>query len=186
MSVLGDALGFLTDFGLFDVILPFLLVFAVVFGILEKTKILGSEKIGDTEYTRKNLNAIVAFVLGLLVVAATKIVGVINQALPRISLLVVVSLSFLLAIGIFMKDGNDLYERLGKNWLVFLMITMFIVVVLIFMSVIPANANQTWLDYAIDFVINYWDGTLFSSLVLFGIFIWAIMYITKSPKKDKD
>src|SRR3989344_5829629 len=94
MSVLGDALGFLTDFGLFDVILPFLLVFAVVFGILEKTRILGSEKIGDTEYTRKNLNAIVAFVLGLLVVAATKIVGVINQALPRISLLIVVSLSF--------------------------------------------------------------------------------------------
>ena len=87
-----------------------------------------------------------------------------------------------------MKDGNDLYERLGKNWLVVLMITMFIVVVLIFMSVIPVNANQTWLDYAIDFVINYWDGTLFSSLVLFGIFIWAIMYITKSPssKNGKD
>jgi len=45
MSVLGDALGFLTDFGLFDVILPFLLVFAVVFGILEKTRILVLKKL---------------------------------------------------------------------------------------------------------------------------------------------
>jgi len=185
MSVLSDALEFLRDFGLFDIILPFLLVFAVVFGILEKTKILGTEKVGDHEYSRKNLNAIVSFVLGLLVVAATKIVGVINQALPRISLLVVVSLSFILSIGLFMKPGDTIYDKLGGRWLTFLMIGMFIAVVLIFLSVIPANANQSWLDYGFEFVKEFWSGTLISSIILFAIIIWAIMYIT-SPKSESE
>ena len=117
MSVLGNALDFLREFGIFDVILPFLLVFAVVFGILEKTRILGEETIGKVSYPRKNLNAIVAFVMAMLVVAAIKIVAVINAALPQISLLIIVSLSFLLMIGIFMKPDNTLYDKLNKGWL---------------------------------------------------------------------
>ena len=185
VTPLGKAIEFFREFGLFDVVLPFLLVFAVVFGILEKTKILGTEKVGDHEYSRKNLNAIVSFVLGLLVVAATKIVGVINQALPRISLLVVVSLSFILSIGLFMKPGDTIYDKLGGRWLTFLMIGMFIAVVLIFLSVIPANANQSWLDYGFEFVKEFWSGTLISSIILFAIIIWAIMYIT-SPKSESE
>ena len=187
MSVLSNALDFLKDFGLFDVILPFLLVFAVVFGILEKTKILGTEKVGEHEYSRKNLNAIVSFVLGLLVVAATKIVGVISNALPRVSLLIIVSLSFILSIGIFMKPGDDnLFERLNK-WLPYLMILMFVAVILIFLSVIPVSENQSWLEYGFDFVAQYWSGTLISSLILFGVMIWAISWITRSgePKGNK-
>ena len=34
----------LVDLGVYDVILPFLLVFTIVFAILEKTKVLGLEK----------------------------------------------------------------------------------------------------------------------------------------------
>ncbi|MBI2652090.1 hypothetical protein HYX00_01375, partial [Candidatus Woesearchaeota archaeon] len=43
-----------------DVLLPFLLIFVIVFAILQKTKILGDSK--------KNLNVVVAIVVGLLVV----------------------------------------------------------------------------------------------------------------------
>src|SRR3989344_6435799 len=45
-----------------DFVYPFLLVFFIVFAILEKTKVLGSEK--------KQINAFVAFVIGLIFVAA--------------------------------------------------------------------------------------------------------------------
>ena len=55
-TVLGGAVDFLQDFGFFDVVLPFLLVFTLVFGILEKTKIFGTEKVGDKEYPKKNIN----------------------------------------------------------------------------------------------------------------------------------
>ena len=185
MSVLGNALEFLRDFGLFDVILPFLLVFAVTFGILEKTKILGHEKIGDKDYPKKNLDAIVSFVLALLVVAATKIVGVINEALPSIVLLIVVSLSFLLSIGIFMSPGNTLYDKLDRKWLTFLMVIMFIAVILIFLSVLPVNDNQSWLGYAYDYVVEFWSGTVVGTLVLLGIVIWAIFYIAGGSKEKE-
>ena len=47
-------------------VLPFLLVFTIVFAILEKTKIFGATKDGES---KKNINAVVALVLGLLMIA---------------------------------------------------------------------------------------------------------------------
>ena len=179
MSVLSDALDFLREFGIFDVILPFLLVFAVVFGILEKTRILGEETIAKITYPRKNLNALVAFVLAMLVVAATKIVGVINTALPQVSLLIIVALSFLLMIGIFMKPDNTLYEKLSGKWMAFLMFVMFVAVVFIFLGTIPANEKQSWLGFVFDYITEFWSGTLIATLILLGVIVWAIMFITK-------
>src|SRR3989338_6986549 len=54
---------FFDTIGLFDVVLPFLLVFTIVFAILEKTKVLGTEEIDGKKYTKKNLNAIASFVI---------------------------------------------------------------------------------------------------------------------------
>lgn len=186
MSVLRNALDFLGEFGIFDVVLPFLLVFAVVFGILEKTRLFGEEKLGEHSYPKKNLDAIVALVFAMLVVAATKIVGVINDALPKISLLIVVSLSFLLMIGIFMSSENPLFENLKGGWTVFLMILMFVAVILIFLSSIPADENQSWLEYALKYVTNYWDGTVVGSIILLIVVIGAIVYITSGKEKGKD
>ena len=74
MSVFREALIFFDQVGLYDVVLPFLLVFTLVFGVLEKSKILGTEKGGDGEmYTRKNLNAMVAFISGFFVVASAQL-----------------------------------------------------------------------------------------------------------------
>ena len=179
MSVLSDALDFLREFGIFDVILPFLLVFAVVFGILEKTRIFGEETIGKVTYSRKNLNALVAFVLAMLVVAARKVVVIINAALPLVSLLVIVALSFLLMIGIFMNPGNTLYEKLSGGWMTFLMFVMFVAVVFIFLGNIPANEKQSWLGFTFDYITEFWSGTMIATLILLGVIIWAIMFITK-------
>ena len=92
---------FFGQIGIYDVVLPFLLVFTIVFAILEKTKIFGVEKVGEAEYTKKNLNAMVAFVVAFLVVASTRLVAAINEAMARIVLLLLVSVSFLLLIGSF-------------------------------------------------------------------------------------
>jgi hypothetical protein len=43
-STLSNALEFFRDFGFFDVLLPFLLVFTVVFAVLQKTEVLGKDK----------------------------------------------------------------------------------------------------------------------------------------------
>jgi len=51
--------------------LPFLLVFLIVFALLEKTKVLGSDK--------KQINALVAFAIGLIFVAFVFPVTVVNN-----------------------------------------------------------------------------------------------------------
>ena len=49
MSVFGDSINFLVKLGVYDIILPFLLVFVLVFALLEKTKILGTDKVKNKE-----------------------------------------------------------------------------------------------------------------------------------------
>ena len=62
-TVFRGIIGFLEQIGIYDVILPFLLVFTIIFAILEKTKVLGTETIEGKRYTKKNINAMVAFVI---------------------------------------------------------------------------------------------------------------------------
>ena len=55
-SPLRNAIEFLNDFGFYDVVLPFLLVFTIVFGVLEKTKLFG---VTDKK-PKQNINAMIA------------------------------------------------------------------------------------------------------------------------------
>ena len=103
-SVFRSVLSFFTDIGIYDVILPFLLVFTIVFAILEKTKVLGTEEIEGKKYTKKNLNSMVAFVMAFLVVASAQLVRIINETMANIVLLLLISVSFLLLIGSFYRE----------------------------------------------------------------------------------
>ncbi|MFH1181369.1 MAG: hypothetical protein V1702_00250 [Candidatus Woesearchaeota archaeon] len=85
-----------------DALLPFLLIFTLVYATFQKTKIIGT---GEKKY-----NVIVAFILAFIAVlphitgtypAHADIVNIINGALPNISLLIIVLISFLLLIGVF-------------------------------------------------------------------------------------
>ena len=119
----------LDRWGLTDVLLPFLLIFVIVFAILQKTRILGEGK--------KNLNTIVAIVVGLLVViphvtgrfpANADPVEIINAALPQVSIVLVAVVFLLVMIGVFGQE----YVFLGVSapgWIAFFSL---IVIVLIF------------------------------------------------------
>ena len=88
-SVLRNTIDFFERFGMFDVILPFLLVFTIVFAILEKTRVLGEEN----GQPKKNLDSMVAFGSALLVAVAVNIIEVINRALPNLALLLIILIS---------------------------------------------------------------------------------------------
>ena len=98
-SVFRGIIQFFEKLGVYDVILPFILIFTIVFAILEKSRVFGTEKIKGDEYTRKNLNSMTAFVMAFLVVASTRLVAVINQALAHMVLLLLLSVCFLILIG---------------------------------------------------------------------------------------
>jgi len=175
-SVFRNAIDFLNVVGVYDVILPFLLVFTIVFAILEKTKILGIEKAGDKVYTKKNLNAMVAFISSFLVVASTKLVGVINEAVASVVLVLIVSVCFLLLIGVFFKTGEFSLEQYPR-WIGFFMILMFIGVVLIFLNALD------WLKYILSLFV-YWDSQWAATFLLFILVIVFMVFITWEPKKE--
>jgi uncharacterized membrane protein YgcG len=87
---------FLEKIGLVDVLLPFVLVFVIVFGVLERTKVLGKGK--------TNANKIVSVAMAFMVVAVINYTNIINDIARIFGLLVVMALSFILIYGLFGKD----------------------------------------------------------------------------------
>ena len=98
----------LEQFGLLDAVLPFILIFAVIFTVSKRANILGQNK---------SVHMLVALVIALLVVLphitgtyppGQDVVNIINSALPNVSLLIVVIVAALILVGMFMKEGQGI------------------------------------------------------------------------------
>lgn len=175
-------LQFFDKVGLYDVVLPFILVFTIVFAILEKTKVLGTEVVSGTTYTRKNLNAMVAFVISFLVIASSKLVEIITQVSSQIVILLLLSVLFLLLVGSFYKDAEGGYLKGG--WQTFFMFLMFIGIVLIFLGAIKNDAGQSWLDIFWAWVSqNGQGGNAVGSIILLILIVLLMVYAVRSPGK---
>jgi len=186
VTVLQNAINFFRDFGLFDVVLPFLLVFAIVFAILEKTRILGNEGSGDKAVPKHSLNSTVAFVVALLVVATNKVVTAINAALPNVVLLVVLLVSFLLVLGVFYKEGDFDFSEKYQAWTKVFAGLIFAAILLIFADSIEYSGQQSWLDFVLDYVIQNYSSTVVGAIVMLIILVGAVLYITRGMKIGKE
>lgn len=173
-SAFRGMIGFLNKLGVYDVILPFLLVFTIIFAILEKTKIFGTEN----GVTKKNINAMIAFVIAFLVIASTKLVGVINEVMANVVLLIILGVCFLLLVAVFFgdKEFNSMKE------LPFLTQAL-IYVMVIGLVVIFLNALG-WLQSIFD-LFNNINADWAASLIFIIIIIVFIVWITHTPEKSE-
>jgi len=167
------------------------LIFSIVFAVLEKTRILGVNKVDGEDIPNKNLNAMVAFVVAMLVVAASNIVSVINEALPNIILLLVVLVSFLILIGIFSQTGEMNFAEKYKGFHWFFGFVILIGVTLIFLGAIRNDSGESWLEIGFNWIAQQWQGPVFTSAIIVIIAVVAIFWLTKSggekpPEKDKN
>ena len=97
VSVLGDVMRYFEEIGVYEVALPFLLIFTLVFAILQKSKILGEKA--------KNFNVVIALVVGILFIRNTQLVALVNRLLPNVAMFIVIFLMLLLLLAIFMKES---------------------------------------------------------------------------------
>src|SRR3989338_9074777 len=148
-STFRGIISFFGDIGIYDVVLPFLLVFTIVFAILEKTRVLGVDKVEGDSYPKKNINALVAFVTAFLVIASTRLVALINEAMANIVVLLLLSVMFLLLIGSFYREDEKVF--LEGKWRTFFTWIMFVGIVLIFLRAVRTNDNQSWLEWFLGF-----------------------------------
>ena len=180
-SPLVNAIQFFQSFGLFDVVLPFLLIFTIVFAILEKTMILGS----DNGKPKKNVDSMVSFILALLVVASNKIVTAINIAMPNIILLMVISISFLMLIGTFATTGEFNFKQGHPTYYAAFVAFLLAGTIIIFLYAIKLDSGKSWLEYSYDYVMRSWGGSIVSSFLLLAIIIGAILFITRGTDKKE-
>ncbi|MBW2971811.1 hypothetical protein KY359_02130 [Candidatus Woesearchaeota archaeon] len=178
VSTFRGVIEFFVRLGIYDVVLPFLLVFTIVFAIMEKTRVFGTEKTSQGEYTRKNLNAMVAFVMAFLVVASSRLVAVINETMANMVLLLIMSVCFLILIGSFMKETKEGVFLTG-GWAKFFTILMFIGIVVIFMNALG------WLEPAWNWILQHYDSTVVASILLVAAMVGFVYWIVKEPTPKK-
>lgn len=176
MSVFREVLLFLDHVGVYDVVLPMLLIFSMVFAILEKTRIFGTEKVQDTTVTRKNINAMVAFVASFFVVASAQLVAAVHMLIAQVSLLIVLFVMFMILLGIFHKEGEI---ELKGGWKTTFMVISFIAIALIFFNAVG------WLMPAWQYLVMHWDSTFVATLVLVGGMGLFIYVMQSNPPKEK-
>ena len=113
-----------------EVLIPFLLVFVLVFAVLQKTKILGDGK--------KQADSLVALALGLILIAVPKARNFITNITPWLAVGLVVILIYLLLFGFV---GSDLREGIKiEKW----MKTTFAGLAAVFVIVLVLIYSGTW------------------------------------------
>ena len=190
VSTFRGALEILERLGIFDVIRPFLLIFTIVFAILEKTRVFGTDKIGDRDESKKNLNAMTAFVIGFFVIASSKLVEIITEVSANMVILLMASILFLLLVGSFHKQESEgFFLKDGAIKSIFIGI-MGIGLAAIFLHAIKGSDGRTWLDLLLGWLSKFWstsggpssDAVASTILVIFVIGI--LFFIVKDPKKE--
>ncbi len=168
----------LERWGITEVLLPFLLIFVIVYAILQKTKILGEG--------RKNLNAAVALVVGLLVViphvtgrfpANADPVVIINAALPQLSIVLVAIVFLLVLLGVFGQD----YVMLGvtmPGW-----VTLFSLIVIL---IIFGDAANWWASGFNSTLEDFFGTEIVAIIIMILVFGLIIAWVTHEPKEEKE
>lgn len=116
-------------------VLPFFLIFFIVFAILEKTSILGEKK--------RQINALVAFVIGLIFISFAYPVDVISNLILFLTIALVTMFVSLLIWGFSVGDSGTIQ----KTWIKYVLgivITIAVVVALLWATGVGTTVSD-WL-----------------------------------------
>ena len=177
MSQFRNILDFLVNLGFYDVILPFLLVFTIVFALLERTKVFGMEEIDGKKWPKKNLNTIAAVVIAFFVVLSSQLVAVITSIASKFVILLFLIVLFLLLVGSFFQEKPEAVYLTG-GWKTLFMVIVFVALLFIFLDALG------WLDDTFGFVSGHNQGEIVGTAILFILLVLFIVWITQDRGKN--
>lgn len=164
--------------GLTDVLLPFILIFAIIFAILETVKIFGPKG--------KNINMIVALCLGLLVVVphvtggyppGADVVEIINNSIPNVAAVVIALVMMMILIGIFGVRFNVAGKKLGGV----VAVLALLIVIFIF------GSSAGWFRFGWPSWLSFMNDSdtmmIIIVLIIFGLIVAFITHEEKEPDK---
>src|SRR3989338_4100021 len=142
--------------GIFEYVLPFLLLFAVVFGILVKSKVLGDNK---------GVNAVISLAIGLLAIQSFTLRSFFHTISAYAGMGIMILLVLLILTGLFQSDQ----PWWGKT---FFGIGMFVAIVVILYSLSSYEWSGGW-----------WWRDKWPAIITFGIIIALLVFIVFFTKE---
>ncbi len=153
MTTITDLLNQANSLGVFSYVLPFLIIFAVVFAILQKSKILGAEA--------KGINAIVAVAIGLMALLNDHVSTFFASIFPRMG----VFLAILVVILIFLGFFTDSSKWQGQYfWIIGLVMGLFV-------------AFWAWENWASYNGYGIFDWYFFQNYEIWGTIFWLLVIV---------
>lgn len=158
-----------SDFA-FQIVYPFLLIFVLLFAILQKSKILGEGK--------SQIDAMVSLVIALIVVSVGWATDIITKMMPFLAVTVVVLLIFLIIFG-FVASGKDGFEipnniKIGTGILAAIVVIVALLV-----------ATGQWDKVYSSFLEGGKLSNVWSNIILLLIVIAAMAVVLFSGRKKK-
>jgi len=152
-----------------DFLLPFALIFTLIFAILQKSRLLGEGK--------KQIDAIIGLIVGLILIATPYARDIVVSLMPFLAVWAVILLVFMLLYGF--AGGKKEGDVLGKWWKIgfFALIAISLVMFLLMVS-------GYW-DLVIGFAFGGATGTsFFVNGLLIAIIVGAIVAVIKGDVKS--
>ena len=158
-GTVGNLLAYWEQAGVFSYVLPFLLIFSVVFGILMKIKVLGDNKA---------LNAVIAGVVGLLALQFDLVPIFFSEIFPRVGVALSILLALIILVGLFF-DPDQKFINYG----------LLIIAVIIFVTVVIKTSGY------LGWYSGYWWDAHWPSVIgaIILIAIFAAVINSFGPKK---
>ncbi len=150
-----DVLNTWASAGIFKYILPFLLVFALIFGLLSKSQILGDNR---------GVQAIIAIALGLLSLVGDYFPNFIEKMAPNLAVAISVLVAAIVLLGLF-YDPKDA----KKNWIMYIIFGVSAIAFVVMVA--DTFSGYSGVGY------NVWDqyGPALVTLLILGGIIWAVV-----------
>lgn len=147
-------------------ILPFLLIWTIVFAILGKTKLLGENK---------QVDSIVAFVIGFIFVAALEPKEIVSNLILFLTVAIIVMFVGLLLWG-FVSGGTEIkIETTWLKWVTGIVIILALIIALIWASGLQSSAT----DYLFK---SSWSSTFWTNLFFIAVVAIALAVALKGSK----
>ncbi len=162
----------LESLGLTDVLIPFILIFTIIYAI--------SSRIG---LFKKNSSMLISLAIALLVVIphvlnqyppCWDVVLIINNALPKIAMVMIAIISFFLVLGVFGMSLNFLNRFI--SWIVIIILGF---VTYTFLT----SRGQGCYNYEFKFLAGISSLPFSEYVIPILSFIVIVWFITKSPSK---
>jgi len=145
---------------------PFLLIFFIVFAILEKTKIFGEEK--------KQLNALLGFVIGLIFVAATDPKLIVENLILFFTVAIVVVFVILMIWGFF-TGSEAKFEGGAVKIILGIVIVIGVIIALFVATGIFDSVFETLFE-------SDWSGDLWTNIIFIVVIAAALAAVLLGTK----